>query len=228
MYGVAGSWRTTLGLNANGACSSLVILQKYTPFAMLTGGQDAVILFFVLSGFVLSLPTWKKSDFNYTNFFVKRVSRIYFPYFFALLLAILLRVSITPDTRAYLSEGFAFLWRRDLDISILISHFSFITNFDTDQLNPAIWSLVHELQISLFYPLILMLFVKRGSVFMLACAFAISFFSLGISKYLGVNNLTNVFNSGHYLGVFLIGGLLATNFDAIKRYAAKLKNPTKA
>lgn len=43
-------------------------------------GHEAVILFFVLSGYVLSLPTWTKRTAAYPEYLVRRVSRIYLPY----------------------------------------------------------------------------------------------------------------------------------------------------
>src|ERR1700704_3301212 len=71
-------------------CSPRVIyFLDRTPFRLLVAGHQAVILFFLLSGFVLTLPYKKNDRLNYGPFLVKRVCRIYLPYLGALALAIL-------------------------------------------------------------------------------------------------------------------------------------------
>jgi peptidoglycan/LPS O-acetylase OafA/YrhL len=59
-----------------------------TPLRLLVAGHQAVILFFLLSGFVLTLPYKKKTRLSYAPFLLKRVCRIYLPYLGALSLAI--------------------------------------------------------------------------------------------------------------------------------------------
>ena len=48
-------------------------------------GTEAVMLFFVLSGFVLSLPTVNGRPQTYFTFLIRRIFRIYVPYLAALL-----------------------------------------------------------------------------------------------------------------------------------------------
>lgn len=52
-------------------------------------GQEAVIVFFILSGFVIFLSYEKSSDKSLRSYFVKRARRIYFPFICALLISIL-------------------------------------------------------------------------------------------------------------------------------------------
>src|ERR1700752_5319544 len=49
----------------------------------LQNGPAAVILFFLLSGFVLSIPVWREKSQSYRVFLTRRVCRIYIPYLFA-------------------------------------------------------------------------------------------------------------------------------------------------
>ncbi|MEY3826084.1 MAG: hypothetical protein RLZZ148_898, partial [Cyanobacteriota bacterium] len=52
-------------------------------------GQEAVILFFLLSGFVIYTASCRYPKLTYKNYFIKRFRRIYFPFIIALLLSVL-------------------------------------------------------------------------------------------------------------------------------------------
>src|ERR1700754_945064 len=54
------------------------------PFS---AGHEAVILFFILSGYVLSLPVWINRQPRYADYLIRRISRIYLPYVAAACLA---------------------------------------------------------------------------------------------------------------------------------------------
>src|ERR1700749_4209502 len=63
-----------------------------TPLGILCNGTAALMLFCVLSGFVLSLPFENKArPLKPTEFFIKRIVRIYPAYIFAILLAVVLK-----------------------------------------------------------------------------------------------------------------------------------------
>src|SRR5260370_27650821 len=62
-------------------CSpSVVHFIDRTPLRLLAAGHQAVSLFFLLSGFVLTLPYKKNGRLNYGPFLLKRICRIYLPY----------------------------------------------------------------------------------------------------------------------------------------------------
>src|SRR3954451_9552741 len=50
-------------------------------------GQEAVILFFLLSGFVIKYSFERSKDKSFKNYFLKRFTRIYIPLFFVLILS---------------------------------------------------------------------------------------------------------------------------------------------
>ncbi len=54
---------------------------------MLVAGHEAVILFFLLSGFVLTIPYLLPDPPGYLRFLTRRVIRIYVPYLAALMQA---------------------------------------------------------------------------------------------------------------------------------------------
>src|SRR5215469_12405483 len=57
----------------------------HTPIRAVIAGGSAVILFFVLSGFVLALPFVDGNTPSTSAFIVRRVCRIYIPYAVALI-----------------------------------------------------------------------------------------------------------------------------------------------
>jgi peptidoglycan/LPS O-acetylase OafA/YrhL len=61
---------------------------RRTPLFAVFAGHEAVMLFFVLSGFVLSLQFLKGKPVDYGSFAIKRIFRIYVPYLIALGVAV--------------------------------------------------------------------------------------------------------------------------------------------
>lgn len=53
-------------------------------------GQEAVILFFLLSGFVIAYSVYKKQNITFRDYFIKRFRRIYFPFICSLLLSVII------------------------------------------------------------------------------------------------------------------------------------------
>jgi peptidoglycan/LPS O-acetylase OafA/YrhL len=58
-----------------------------TPLHTLWSGYEAVLLFFVLSGFLLALPFVDERPPRYVEYAIKRFCRIYIPYLFAMLMS---------------------------------------------------------------------------------------------------------------------------------------------
>lgn len=53
-------------------------------------GQEAVILFFLLSGFVIYLSVYKKTQLEFQSYWIRRFRRIYFPFMIAIILSIII------------------------------------------------------------------------------------------------------------------------------------------
>ncbi len=58
--------------------SRLATIMAFSPLHLLWEGHQAVLVFFVLSGFVLSLPYWQGNPPGYGTFLIRRFCRIYF------------------------------------------------------------------------------------------------------------------------------------------------------
>ncbi len=93
----------------------------------LVHGRSAVILFFILSGFVLSLPFFRESKPKYNAFVVRRACRIYLPYLALLAGTILVRALITTKTIPELSQWFNEYCGDPFSIKTALEHILFIS-----------------------------------------------------------------------------------------------------
>jgi len=131
---------------------------KLGPFDLgrwLANGNSGVALFFVLSGFLLSMPFWREAHgsgppVDVRNYFVRRLARILPAYYLCLfgLLAILLARGHAPS------------------INNVLSHIVFLYNLNDSHilsLNAPFWTLAVEMQFYLLLPF-LMLPLRRLSL----------------------------------------------------------------
>lgn len=176
----------------------------------LISGHESVILFFLLSGFVLSLPFLRGKSQPYSVFVCRRVLRIYGPYIVALALA-LAGCSLWAN-RLGTSGWESGTWSQPVDLRSVIQHVAFIGNYDYNRYNTSFWSLVYEMRISLIFPLL----------FVIANRLRVSYTLLiiAICTALGVRAGEYKFLvTFEYIGVFLIGVLLAKNLESLsERY----------
>ena len=205
-------------------------LAAFSPLHMLWAGHEAVIFFFVLSGFVLSLPFLERDKtVPYGLYLVKRILRIYSPYIVAAVSAILLRELCYNGAIPGVSYWFNQSWKNPATWSVLRDHLILIGSFANCDFDPVLWSLVHEMRISIVFPIIIYLvrFWEKTSI---AIAFALSCFcGLTISlKFRGVIAYEHdYFATLHYVGMFIAGGLLAKYRRAIVSRISRLQRNTK-
>ena len=103
----------------------IVYLVKETPLRMFfSSGNESVILFFVLSGFVLYVSI-NNSKFHYPTYIIKRICRIYIPYLVAIIIAILAKMLISHNNLPFISNWFSKSWTVSDSPAILVRHLSF-------------------------------------------------------------------------------------------------------
>lgn len=176
----------------------------HSPLRIFWSGHQAVIMFFILSGFVLSLPFNKKNVF-YSNFIIKRVCRIYIPFIIAIIFGLISRVLFSKGI-------FVDLWSGEITWKVILKHVLLIDMFDQNAFDPVVWSLVHEMRISLIFPFIMIIVVKYNWKLVIFLGWLLS--CLGIYlHYLNINTnidpATNYFDTMHYILMFLVGAILA-------------------
>jgi len=194
----------------------------YSPLHIFLAGPEAVKLFFILSGFVLSLPFFKK-DLNpksYLHFFVKRIVRIYLPY--AAILLIVLAVKETfynPEATinfGYFVKGFL---AKEYDAATLLQ--VFLLSGPVANLNPVLWTLPPEIKISLILPFFVVFFRKTslwGSV-VLALGVVVAY-KTGLT--LGISTYWPDYVTLYYLPFFLLGTIACKYRDPVMQWVNSL------
>jgi peptidoglycan/LPS O-acetylase OafA/YrhL len=190
-----------------------------TPLRLLFCGHAAVGVFFVLSGFALMKSLEGPSRQGYLPFVVRRILRIYPPFALVILVAALASWLIRPEAipgRDWINE----YWLTPVTPGLVLGHLGMIaTGGYYTSLNSSMWTLVHEMRVSLVFPL-LAAFAVRAPRRTLAAA-------LAVFAVLSINHLTaaatapipwpalktavlSIFQSLRYCLFFVFGILLAT------------------
>jgi peptidoglycan/LPS O-acetylase OafA/YrhL len=163
-------WPITVG-NLHGVSLALTAPFRY--------GRYAVGLFIVLSGFSLMLPVIKNGGYlkgGSKKFFAKRARRILPPYYFALILSLILALTV-------LSKKTGTHW----DVAIPVTYLGVWTHiamlqdvFSPSQINHVFWSISVEWRIYFLFPVIVlsMRLWGRTRTVLLTMAFSIALFFL--------------------------------------------------
>ena len=173
---------------------------RFTPLGTLLNGRAAVMFFFVLSGFVLSLPFLENKPLKLLPFYLKRILRIYPAYLAAIAFALILKtylyhpIGIQPFS-PWIKGFWQWNLNADYGLQLLKTCLLIGPNFNGDLIDPVIWSLVIEMKMSLIIPFFIIL-ANRCNFY-----WNILFFIL---------TLIIIYNHSYgYLGIFYLGILLA-------------------
>jgi peptidoglycan/LPS O-acetylase OafA/YrhL len=143
-------------------------------------GTEAIMFFFLLSGFVLSLSAIEGRPQAWFGFAVRRVFRIYVPYLAALAVAVAgaywLHGTVTEST------WFHAFWSEPVDWRLVGQHLLFVGAYNTDQFDCPIWSLVQEMRICLIFPALCWLVLRFKSRWSFAIAGGLTGAALILNK----------------------------------------------
>jgi peptidoglycan/LPS O-acetylase OafA/YrhL len=188
-------------------------LATLPPTRLLWAGHQAVILFFVISGFALFLlfESMAKAGCGWPKFILVRFLRLYPPYLASLLLALLVLNAprlfgvLPPANMPIIANG-------HVTAATLVGHLFMIGIFDVEAINPPIWTLVYEARLCLLFPLIYLV-VARGTwsrVGMVAAAWLVVVCSIAAWEYHYVPNLAfPMLRTADLALTFLIGATAA-------------------
>lgn len=197
----------------------LLFLRK-TPLRLLCGGHEAVVLFFMLSGFVLTLQLSKKNHITYMPYMIRRICRIYIPYLAAIGISVMVFSTCFNGEVTWAGDWFNRSWNASLGINDISNHLRFLGQYPTSHLVPVIWSLVYEMRISLVFPLVVIFIVSAPSLLVFLTAALLSAMVFFVFNKTGIDPIQASINvywlmTLHYLFMFVIGGLLAKHRYAI-------------
>ena len=183
-------------------------------FSLFIYGHQAVIFFFVLSGFAIHFKyadRLSKGDtsFNYLDYIKRRIKRIYPPFMFALLLTFVLDMVGRNIYTLTIDNSPLQVVKNNFNFETLLLNVFFLINNDLNLWgsNAALWSLKYEWWFYMIYPLMFLCLKKSTLVTFLIVAilFAISF----IKHIWPVELLKDIFA---YLITWFLGVMLAETY----------------
>ena len=193
-------------------------LLRQTIVDMSTLGPAAVLVFFVMSGFVLTLSLDRKNK-SYGEFIATRLVRLYPPFVFAILFSASLVVALKPHPVPQLSGWFNDFWTMQPSATLIAGHLAMIGTVRFESLDSVMWSLVHEMRISLLLPIIAVS-VRRAMWPSLALALLGSLLARTMAAYaspVAESFLMTVY----YACLFFAGSALALHIDEIRAWMGR-------
>lgn len=184
---------------------------RLKPWLFFCAGHEAVILFFVLSGFVLTHQLNNYQLCDYHKFVLRRVFRIYPAYYFAILASavslIIISQKYPSDLAGYGLTNWFYIWSSThFDNNLLWSSITLISH-QGNSLDVATWSLFYEMWISFLFPFALYLLWHKNHIVRVSSIIIL----FGISYYFWKQNtwLDNSWQAiSYYLWYFLLGVVL--------------------
>lgn len=197
-----------------------------TPLRLLFSGHAAVGVFFVLSGFALTKSLQHSRHSGYAPFIVRRFFRIYPP--FALIVAIAATLSWLLHPQAIPGRDWInHYWRAPVTANLVFGHLAMIeTSGYYNSLDSSMWTLVHELRVSVMFPLVagLAFVYPRGVLIGSIVGFAvlsITHLTTGIGALIHPELIREIFLSWiqtfRYVTFFVFGILVAIRFEVFDR-----------
>jgi peptidoglycan/LPS O-acetylase OafA/YrhL len=191
---------------------------KWTPLRIIWGGHQAVILFFIISGFALSHMYYSRGRGSYPQYAISRLLRLYAPYIASIAIALVFY---------WIFRSLGFAWDRGwmntvnpaITWQILINHVLMIGTYDTGEINPPIWSIVFEMRLSLIFPAIAFLVNRFGKNSVLASVlFSILIGAFSFSAVWPTLKVVerDIFMTLHYATFFFVGSWLYARQTAIR------------
>jgi peptidoglycan/LPS O-acetylase OafA/YrhL len=197
-----------------------------TPLRIFWEGHAAVVLFFTLSGFVLYLLL-ERTHLPLSAYAIKRVVRLYIPYIAAVALGVLGEYTLAGGQLTGLNHWINKFWSWPISIHSVAQHLIFLGQFNSDRYDFTIWTLVHEMRISLLFPIIFLL-VRRlrwwvalmpfilGSVTMAILQQPAIHAVFDIDAFATQGGFTEYVRTVHYLLAFAIGAVLAGHREHLR------------
>lgn len=212
-------WMYATYQGVNGGHGWLMLPIPYVFIA----GHPAVILFFVLSGFVLALPQMSGCQPIYRIYAWRRFCRIWIPYAACVSAAMLGALWLGGFKDLPLSQWAWIMWTKPPSYGEIVQHAVLIDNFKSHAFNASIWSLVHEMRISLIFPLIAAMVMRRTvrrSLLLVVCC---TLLAVTASKLNARSSSLNSYATTlHYCGMFIVGAVLAKHHVALRQWVEML------
>ena len=198
----------------NAPRSGLFWLLERTPLYLLFSGPAAVMVFFVLSGGVLSNSYMRVDQGDYVSYLPKRLCRIWLPFAAALIGAAIFCKLLAHCFTTGLSFWFNQLsWNEMLTLPAFVKQALLLG--PVTWLDNPMWSLVHELRISLVLPLLIIAAQRSRLTALLGTTVILVGTSVAL-PYVHNVWVSSLLSSGLYLLAFAAGCGLMLACDQIR------------
>jgi peptidoglycan/LPS O-acetylase OafA/YrhL len=187
-------------------------------------GHVSVVLFFVLSGYVLALPFWRDKRIGYLRYFIRRFVRIYIPYAISVCVAVSVGTHFV-GAQLPLSHWFYVSWHTPFTSRLIASQF--LTIDTAGKINIAFWSLRYEMEMSFLIPLICKALGTLRARTALLSAIATELVGFAGLHLFSQEWLLEASRSVVWASCFILGALLAREWDSITETYATLSRPAR-
>jgi peptidoglycan/LPS O-acetylase OafA/YrhL len=193
-----------------GAYKSFYQLMTHTPLKVFVAGDEAVTIFFILSGFVITLPVLQKANFSWAAYYPARLIRLYVPTWAALAFASLLLVAIPRVTQ--IAPYFSWVEvasLRNFDPAELMTEAVLLTSRWHYPLNNVLWSIWWEVVFSLLLPVFILVALAARRYMKLSFFGCLLLITAGVLA--GNDFLSN-------LPMFMLGVLIALHRERLRAW----------
>jgi len=184
---------------------SFVWWANETPFKLLSAGTEAVMVFFVLSGLVVTLPALRPRPFDWMAYYPRRAVRLVAPVLGSVVLAALWVAAIPQVSPQGEDTWLSSSSTPDFSFVNIVAAMDL---FGGDgQINNPLWTLRWEMLFSLLLPVFVVLAIVLARRWLLTAIVVVLLTWIG--ERTGAASLS-------YLPAFLLGSLLAVNLDRVR------------
>jgi peptidoglycan/LPS O-acetylase OafA/YrhL len=151
----------SLSPEAGWAASLTSAVFDRSPLQVIREGRQAVLFFFVLSGYVVTLGLLRAGTPGLLAFATGRTVRLLLPVAASVALSLAARALVfDPEVIQSLRPHSLYTWWDPVEVRNIVMHLALVGSDPDLRLNVVLWSLVHEWRTSVFLPFMLLF---RGS-----------------------------------------------------------------
>ena len=196
-----------------------------TPLKIFWGGNEAVLVFYIIGGFVLAKPYLTGRKLAFVPFIIRRWIRVMLPYLIILTVSYLL-IYLFGNLKADIALGGSFnvKWSRlPNPLEMLLYYLGY--DYHLNIVAGAFWSMVQEWRVSFVIPFVAVALhrykTKQVVAILVALQLGLNAFSeWGMdSETAWLAQLADSFNrTNYYVIYFIIGAVLAKHIDAVRAF----------
>nr|WP_321293235.1 acyltransferase [uncultured Trichococcus sp.] len=197
-----------------------------TPLKMLWGGNEAVLVFFIIGGFVLARPYLSGRKLDFKPFILKRWIRLMLPYVLVIAVSVILIAlfGAWKQETIDLSGSFNVKWKRVPNAGEMLLYLLGY-DYNLNILSGAFWSMVQEWRLSFVLPFVAVALHRYSTWKVLVC-YAVLQQGIEALTDWGMRSgtawlahLSESLNRTNYYALFFVmGAVLAKHLPAIRAF----------